>query len=393
MSIDALKEALESLDERTSCEGVFRLTERLALALPDGDVGAADDPKFVTWLLAHSELAPFGEGEETKTDVEVRNAQRVLGRGEIQITGFEPAAVLPEIEAAFASRVHLQAQLLDVLVYGVDGHFARHKDTPRTQHLVGTLVVEVPVQHAGGAFHVDDGTGEKVFDWSGGSKPGELRWVALFSDVDHRIAPVTSGTRVTLVYALVETQRLRSDPASKARLDRVSAAAKDIETLPLMIACTRQVITVDRAQPMALDVLRGSDREIADALVGAGFRVAVRAYIATGDDDDEPVRFPGELEYSAMPLAQPLPPELRENLGDVVSFAADPDGSEYEIPPEEITVLAPYMQEDAVAPTWLVRPTATATAMQCVSYSMTGYFGNEGGYGYIYSLAALEVTR
>src|SRR5689334_14764879 len=79
VSLEALKAALDELDEPTSCEGTYTLDEKLAVMLPDGDVGALGDPQFVEWLLAHAELAPFGDGFETRVDPGVRNVQRVIG--------------------------------------------------------------------------------------------------------------------------------------------------------------------------------------------------------------------------------------------------------------------------------------------------------------------------
>lgn len=92
MSIDDLKAALDALDEPTSCEGFYRLDDQLAVMLPDGDVGALGDPRFVDWLLAHSELAPFGDGFTTRVDPGVRNVQRVT-RSLFEVASRRPAAM------------------------------------------------------------------------------------------------------------------------------------------------------------------------------------------------------------------------------------------------------------------------------------------------------------
>jgi hypothetical protein len=147
MSIDALKKALEALPDPSHVAGTTKLQERFAIALPDGDVGALDDKMFVDWLVEHAEDAPFGHGGETKRDKKVRNAKRLVARGKADIAGFDPALVLPEIEAALSPRFHLDAALEDVIVYPVGGQFARHKDTPKPADLVGTLVVGLPIAH------------------------------------------------------------------------------------------------------------------------------------------------------------------------------------------------------------------------------------------------------
>ena len=395
MSVEALEAALNALDERTWCEGTYRASERIALALPDGDVGAVDDPRFVDWLLEHAEVAPFGHGGVTRVDPEVRNARRLVGRSAIQVAGFEPAAVLAEIEQALSPRTHLEARLTDVLVYPAGGHFAPHKDTPRSPDLVGTLIVGLPVAHTGGAFSVDDGTGPHEFDWS--TEPdrrpdlGQLRWVAVFGDVDHEVKSVTSGARVTLVYALVQTDRERRDPAWTARMATLRAAAERLElpSDPLMIVCTRHVIIDDPKQVKPIAALRGSDRDVADVLVEAGFNVVVRACIAASDPQEVATRFPSDIEWTGARLVRPLPSKLR----DVVTYDPEPSSDDGEIPEQHISILAPYLAPSTTRPTWLVRQTASATAIHQALFSANGYFGNEAYDAFLYSLAALEVTR
>src|SRR5688572_33390669 len=128
MSIDELRRVLASLDEPTYCEGTVRVAERLAIMLPDGDVAAVDDPGFVEWLVEHGEMAPFGHGGETKVDPAVRLATRLVARGAAEVTGFDPADILGEVEQVLSPRTHLVAKLTDVLVYDVGGHFDFHKD-------------------------------------------------------------------------------------------------------------------------------------------------------------------------------------------------------------------------------------------------------------------------
>ena len=209
---DRLKAVLDGIHEAACCSGVCKVEERVAIALPDGDVSAADDAGFVEWLLAHAEPAPYGEGGETKLDKQVRHAQRLVARGKAEVHGFDPASLLDTIASTLSPGAALAAELTDVIVYPKGGKFARHKDTPRTADLVGTLVVGLPIAHTGGAFVVDDGGGSsQKFEWGKPTAAGTLPWVALFSDADHEIEPVKSGTRVTLVYALRRTDTARTD--------------------------------------------------------------------------------------------------------------------------------------------------------------------------------------
>jgi hypothetical protein len=386
MSMDQLRAVLDRLEEASCCSGTHVVPERIAIALPDGDVGAVDDPGFVDWLVAHAEPAPFGDGTKTKIDPKVRAAKRLVARGAATVHGFEPAAILETIEATLSPGVHLDAHLTDVIVYEKGGKFARHRDTPRSEELIGTLVVGLPVEHAGGAFHVDDGRGPQVFDWSGKPKRDAVQWVALFSDVDHEIKPVTKGARVTLVYALHRTDRPRSDAAWLKRQEQIKQACRSLSVpaWPLMIACGRHVIAEPGApQPQGIETLRGTDRDIAEALVEAGYRVAVRACIAPVPDYDDPPRpepggFPTGTHLFAITRLKAVPSaELMTTLGH-------DEGSEIE----------DLMLDSIMMEQWLIRKHAAATlAQEHGMWSETGYFGNEGYDALLYTLAALEVTK
>ena len=132
MSRAGLQRAIMALDDRVTCTGTVVLGERLSIMLPDGDVAAADDELLVEWLMAHGEPAPFGDVvlRETRLDTAVRAAVRLRARGDVLVGGFDPASILPEIEAALSPRTRLVARLTDVIVYPVGGHFRAPQGHP-----------------------------------------------------------------------------------------------------------------------------------------------------------------------------------------------------------------------------------------------------------------------
>ena len=390
MSIEAARKILDGVSELVCCEGTVPVTERIAIALPDGDLGAVDDPKFVDWLLAHAELAPFGHNGQTKLDPGVRQAHRLIARDKAKVGGFDPQTILGEIEAALSPREHLDARLTDVLIYGKGGHFARHKDTPRDTDLVGTLVVGLPIAHVGGVFKI----GGHEVDWSGTANPDELQWVALYADADHEIEPITKGVRVTLVYSLSRTSKPRDgkrDPRL-AKLARITLP----EAGPLMIACARQVIaeTANKAAVLPTTSLRGLDREIADVLVESGFDVCVRPCVLASESESGSGSgaFGGEL-YDIARLKALLTPKIIRKMDEVVSFGdtADYDGEDMS---DSAACLGPFILDLVPMTQWVIRAHADATLIaETEMFSNDGYFGNEGFAAHIYSLAALEVTR
>jgi hypothetical protein len=71
--------------------------------------------------------------------------------------------------------------------------------------MFGSLVIVFPTPHEGGALHLRHRGQEWIFD-SGqvlaGKDKSSIGYVAFFSDIEHEVAPVTSGHRVTLTYNL-----------------------------------------------------------------------------------------------------------------------------------------------------------------------------------------------
>ena len=83
--------------------------------------------------------------------------------------------------------------------------FKPHVDTPRSKNMFGSLVIVFPTPHEGGALHLRHRGQEWIFDsgqvLAAKDKPS-IGYAAFFSDIEHEVAPVTSGHRVTLTYNL-----------------------------------------------------------------------------------------------------------------------------------------------------------------------------------------------
>jgi hypothetical protein len=88
---------------------------------------------------------------------------------------------------------------------GKGSFFKPHVDTPRSEKMFGSLVMVFPTPHEGGALLLRHRGQEWVFD-SGKSLAAErepsIGFVAFFSDIEHEVAPVISGHRITLTYNL-----------------------------------------------------------------------------------------------------------------------------------------------------------------------------------------------
>ncbi|KAL5482406.1 hypothetical protein ACEPAI_9000 [Sanghuangporus weigelae] len=102
-----------------------------------------------------------------------------------------------------ASRRPIKAELYKLNVYGKDSFFKAHKDTPRGTTMFASLVIVFPTPHEGGALILRHNHKEWTFDSAneiGHTK--NIGYIAFFSDVEHEVATVRSGYRVTITYNL-----------------------------------------------------------------------------------------------------------------------------------------------------------------------------------------------
>lgn len=98
-------------------------------------------------------------------------------------------------------------QLTRSILIGKHSFFKAHKDTPRGENMFGSLVVVFPSKHIGGALLLRHEGEEWSFDaakeLSQCTDPSEsVGFVAFYSDVEHEVAVVESGYRITLTYNL-----------------------------------------------------------------------------------------------------------------------------------------------------------------------------------------------
>ena len=93
------------------------------------------------------------------------------------VTSFHPAqagcSLLSDVArmldpSSSASAPCIQAELYALNVYTAGGRFRSHVDTPRSTRMFGSLVLCLPVPHAGGQLTVRDGGAARVFEWAWG---------------------------------------------------------------------------------------------------------------------------------------------------------------------------------------------------------------------------------
>ncbi|KAJ7253769.1 hypothetical protein B0H12DRAFT_986977, partial [Mycena haematopus] len=178
------------------------------------DLGKAIDEDLAE-LTAACQKATLGVGGADILDESYRKA------GKMDLGKFAPSfdvsglleTVAPEImqgQNADEDKF-LKAEMYKLNVYGPGSFFKAHKDTPRSEDMIGSLVVVFPTTHAGGALTLEHNGKTWVFDSAAelASAPHtpSLAYVAFYSDVTHAVELVQTWYRVTLTYNLFLADR------------------------------------------------------------------------------------------------------------------------------------------------------------------------------------------
>ena len=210
--VRSLGELANNLSNSFCCGG--RLEQQVVqinYKLNNGDLSTLTFPrateKDLSQLVAASSVASFGKGTEEVTDLRYRDALKL--DPEMLTTSFELSntSILKKIEALLVPNRSIRAEFYKLNIYcGPNGHFKPHLDTPRSDSMLGSLVVCLPTSFAGGALVTRHLGQEVIFDWSPSFQASKckqsIQWAAFYCDVEHKILPVTSGHRITLTYNL-----------------------------------------------------------------------------------------------------------------------------------------------------------------------------------------------
>ena len=225
-------------------------------------------------LVAIAEAAPYGRGEETVVDRDVRRTWQV-DSAKVRIGGRHWEKTLSELVAGVAAGLGvsgpLAADFYKLLVYDAGSFFVDHRDTEKVPGMFATMVLVLPSTHGGGELVVKHAGREAALDLHP-EEPSEIGFAGFYADCVHELRPVTTGFRVTLVYNLrfadksrpLTAPDYRSEQARVAEVLRTWASAEDEPDkliLPLEHAYT--------PAELSFGALKGADAGVASVLVKA----------------------------------------------------------------------------------------------------------------------------
>ena len=157
----------------------------------------------VEWLVSIATPAPYGRGEDTLLDAEVRDALQVPAE-HVKLGGASWERLRGEMLRAIATDMGLddatiRLEPLKLLVYRTGGHFTDHSDTEKTPGMIASAALIVPGAWEGGALGLEH-AGERLRVGDGGD--AAWRWAAWYADCRHRLEPVESGVRIAMTFAV-----------------------------------------------------------------------------------------------------------------------------------------------------------------------------------------------
>ncbi|KAI0058894.1 hypothetical protein BV25DRAFT_1871819 [Artomyces pyxidatus] len=226
-------------------------------------------------LLATScDPATFGLKHEDVLDETYRKA------GKMDTDAF-PTSIVPERTALMDvirrdlvgggqadTEQAVNAEFYKLNVYGKGSFFKAHQDTPRGTSMFGSLVLTFPTPHAGGALAIRHWGAEWNVDAAqllAAAPAHSIAYAAFFSDVEHEVALVESGHRVTLTYNLYfgAMYPLRSAATAPAAAPFKKALAFRLRHAYAIRAGAEDLHEVQRA-------LKDSDAVVSDVCVELG---------------------------------------------------------------------------------------------------------------------------
>ena len=225
-------------------------------------------------LAAIAEPAPYGRGEETVLDRDIRRTWQI-DSNRVRIGGRHWEKTLATLVADAAHGLGVSepvaADFYKLLVYDAGSHFVDHRDTEKVPGMFATLVIVLPSVHSGGELVVRHLGREVVIDQRP-EEPSEVGFAAFYADCVHQVRPVIAGYRVTLVYNLRFLDQRRPPQAPdyrevEGRVANLLGSWTDAEGEP-----DKLILPLEHAYTpaeLSFGTLKGADAGVASVLVKA----------------------------------------------------------------------------------------------------------------------------
>ena len=248
-------------------------------------------------LIAIAERAPYGRGEATLVDTEVRRTwqiapERVRIEGRHWAQGLD--AITLQVRTGLGVAGTVVAELYKLLVYDQGSFFVSHRDTEKAPGMFATLVIALPSHHAGGELLVRHQGRELRLDLHC-PDPGDAAFAAFYADCTHEVLPVTAGCRLVLVYNLLRkgAGKLPRPPSYQAETAGVASRLRQWSEGKRVAGGAAQLAPDDSPDKLvyplehaytpaelSFQALKGADAAVAAVLVDAAAQAGCDLHVA-----------------------------------------------------------------------------------------------------------------
>ena len=205
---DKLLHVLDTIDR----PGSFCVSGTLPVVLPGlevqglGSIGLPLTAQQATKLKEVCQQAPYGKGEETLVDINVRRVWQ-LKPEHFALTNPDWESFVQETVHKVQEELGLQGQelkshLYDLLLYEPGSFFLPHRDGEKLDRMVATLVLVLPSSFKGGELVVRHDGQEQIIAFTSEQNPFHIHFAAFYADCEHEVRPLMEGYRLCLVYNL-----------------------------------------------------------------------------------------------------------------------------------------------------------------------------------------------
>lgn len=241
-------------------------------------------------LIAVADRAPYGRGEETLVDTNVRRTWQI-DADRVHIAGRHWEQTLEAIVATAAQGLGVTApvaaELYKLLVYDQGSFFVSHRDTEKAPGMFATLVIVLPSVYTGGELLVRHQDRQVRLDLRC-AEPSDVAFAAFYADCVHEVLPITSGCRLTLIYNLLRQGkgRLPEPPnyaPEQARLAELLRQWHGRKTSAHDAPATKLIYPLEHAYTpveLSFDALKGRDAAAAGVVVRAAEQADWDLYLA-----------------------------------------------------------------------------------------------------------------
>lgn len=241
-------------------------------------------PGLIRKLVQVAAQAPYGRGEETIVDTDVRRVWQIEPE---HISILNPdwekllERILRDVRASFGITKAISASFYKMLIYEEGSFFAPHRDSEKEEGMFATLVVCLPSAHQGGELIVHHDGQSNVVDFSSEEYAFGIGFAAFYADCRHEIQAVTSGARVTLIYnlSLKKQKKQPKPPSIRKPVEQIASL------LPALFSEEQEKVAIPlkheyTAASLHPDTLKGQDRASFAHLTSACEREGYQLFLA-----------------------------------------------------------------------------------------------------------------